>query len=242
MLTLADAPRYVEGYELEIPNRVIRELQWEHLALMLDEQTRIDVKVDQLREALAAMAVDGDIAPFLDLFHAHVLRALGVKDTRGLSEKTIKLLLMTYASLGRVLHPLSEKELAQGYCDLFLAASPGIANARWSWLLELKYLPTGARPAQIEAAFAAAREQVDRYLSDTALLPLLRGTGDLRSGALVFVGVKRVLFRPWPEGGALAAEVPSHRPAEPRGRRERPRARPAGASRKAPARRAKKPG
>src|SRR5262249_53570564 len=33
MLTLRDVPREAAAYDLEIPNRVIRELQWEHLAL-----------------------------------------------------------------------------------------------------------------------------------------------------------------------------------------------------------------
>jgi hypothetical protein len=34
VLTLRDVPRDAIGYDLEIPNRVIRELQWEHLALI----------------------------------------------------------------------------------------------------------------------------------------------------------------------------------------------------------------
>src|SRR6185503_20467118 len=98
-----------------------------------------------------AMAVDGDIAPFLDLFHKQVIQAFSNRDTRGLDEKTIKLLLMTYASLGRAFYPLSEKEFAQGYGDLFLGASRDVAGARYSWLLELKYLKAGARSKEIEA-------------------------------------------------------------------------------------------
>jgi hypothetical protein len=217
MLTLGEAPQDVLGYDLEIPNRVIRELQWEHLALMLKEQADLDINVEDLKASLGAMAVDGDIAPFLDLFHAKVIRALGVKDTRGLDEKTIKLLFMMYASLGRVFQPLSEKEFAQGYCDLFLGASRSVANARFSWLLELKYRETGAKPAQIEAAFAEAERQVERYASDAALLPLLVGDRELKAGMLVFVGTKKVLFRGWPqERGAKAG---SARPARLRKRK-----------------------
>jgi hypothetical protein len=198
MLTLGKAPPDAIGYDLEIPNRVIRELQWEHLALMLKEQDRIEVDVDELKTALGAMAVQGDIAPFLDLFQSQVLKALGVKDMRRLDEKTIKLLFMMYASLGRAFHPLSEKEFAQGYCDLFLGASRNVANARFSWLLEFKYLPTGARPAQIEAAFAEAQAQVKRYASDKDLLPLLLDHRELKAGMIVFIGTKKTLFRAWP--------------------------------------------
>ena len=79
-----------------------------------------------------------------------------------------------------------------------LPASRSVPAAKYSWLLELKYLKAGARPAQIEAAFAEAAAQVARYASDQALLPLLLGNRALKAGMLVFVGAKKVLFRPWP--------------------------------------------
>lgn len=224
MLTLRESARTSLGYDMEIPNRVIRALQWEHLALMLQEQTDIDVNLDSLGAALAAMAVQGDIQPFLDLFHERVLKKLGVKDMRGLNEKALKLMLVTYLSLSHVFHVLSEKEFAQGYCDLFLGASRGASDARFSWLLELKYLPTAAKPAQIEAAFAEARQQVERYTSDGDLLPLLLGNRELRAGMLVFVGVKRVLFRAWP--------APADAPPAPRTRKK-----PAPSKKPAPAKR-----
>jgi hypothetical protein len=198
MLTLRDVPRDAIGYDLEIPNRVIRELQWEHLALMLKEQAHVAIHLEELQAALGVMVTDGDIAPFLAVFHEQVLKALSVRDTRQLGEKTIKLLLMMYASLGHAFHPLTEKEFAQGYCDLFLGASPTMPSARYSWLLELKYVKAGSKPATIEAVFAEAEEQVARYASDEALLPLLVGRRELKAGMLVFVGTKKVLFRPWP--------------------------------------------
>ncbi|MFT3769271.1 MAG: AAA family ATPase [Minicystis sp.] len=219
MLTLGAAPRDVLGYELEIPNRVIRELQWEHLALMLRDDAGVRINVDELQKALGAMAIEGEIAPFLDLFHAQVLKALSNRDLMGLDEKTIKLLLMTYASLGRAFHPLSEKELAQGYGDLFLGASRDVAGARYSWLLELKYLKTGAKAAQIEAAFAEAEAQVRRYAADPALLPVLLGERSLKAGMLVFVGAKKVLFRPW-EGERTARSKTKKRTARAQGIRK----------------------
>ncbi len=197
MLTLGPLPRDAFGYDLEIPNRVIRELQWEHLALLLQEEASVSIHLDELRRALGAMAVQGEIAPFLDLFHTQVLQVLSNRDMRGLDEKTIKLLLMTYASLGRAFYPLSEKEFAQGYGDLFLGASRNVAGAHFSWLLELKYLKAGARAPQIEKAFAEAEVQVRRYASDATLLPVLLGDRALKAGMLVFVGAKNVLFRAW---------------------------------------------
>jgi len=72
-----------------------------------------------------------------------------------------------------------------------------VTGAQFSWLLEFKYLKTGAKPAQIEAACAEAEAQVTRYSADPALLPLLLGKKSLKAGTLVFVGAKKVLFRPW---------------------------------------------
>ena len=214
MLTLGASPRSPYGYDLEIPNRVIRELQWEHLALMLEENAKIQMDVSALREAIGAMAVLGDIAPFLSLFHTQVLQTFSNRDMRGLDEKTIKLLLMTYASLGRAFYPLSEREFAQGYGDLFLAASKNLSGANFSWLLEFKYLKVGAKQAQIEAAFAEAEAQVARYSADPALLPHLLGDKKLKAGMLVFLGAKKVLFRPW-DGAAKRAPENTEKPAKP---------------------------
>lgn len=211
MLTLGAAPRDALGYDLEVPNRVIRELQWEHLALVLQEQAEVVVNSDELNAVLVAMGVQGDIQPFLALFHERVVKKLAVKDLRGFGEGHLKLMLMTYLSLSRMFHVLSEKEFAQGYCDLFLGASHSAVDARFSWLLELKYLPTQAKPAQVEAAFSEAEAQVARYASDPELLPLLLGHRELKAGMLVFVGAKKVLFRPWPAPTALPGKPPQAR-------------------------------
>jgi len=208
MLTLGAEPRNPYGYDLEIPNRVIRELQWEHLALMLKDQAQVHIDVSQLREAIGAMAIRGEIEPFLTVFHTQVLQAFSNRDMRGLDEKTIKLLLMTYVSLGRAFYPLSEREFAQGYGDLFLSVSKSVAGANYSWLLELKYLKAGAKPAQIEAAFAEAEAQVKQYSTDPALLPHLLGDKQLKAGMLVFVGAKKVLFRPWQRRDCVPQRAP----------------------------------
>jgi hypothetical protein len=85
-----------------------------------------------------------------------------------------------------------------------------VAGARYSWLLELKYLRTGAKPAEVAAAFAEAESQVSRYASDEALSPLLLDGRELRAGVIVFVGTRKPLFRAWPltSGAKPATEAP----------------------------------
>ncbi len=92
---------------------------------------------------------------------------------------------------------LREKEFAQGYCDLFLSPMASTKDAKYAWMLEIKYLGTVATAEEIEAAFVAARSQLLRYMSDADLLPMVTQGKDLRVGTVVFVGNKDVLFRPW---------------------------------------------
>lgn len=199
MLTFRDAPLVGMAYDLEIPNRVIRALQWEYLESALREQERFAIDTAEIEFALADLAVRGDIRPLLEAFDDQILQHISIKDTQNLDEKTIKLLLMMFVSLGRVFYALSEKEFSQGYCDLFLSAAPNVPGLHYSWLLELKYLKSTAKEAQIENAFAEAAQQVERYSKDPKLLPLLVGDYQLRCGRIVFVGTKRILFRAWPD-------------------------------------------
>jgi len=72
-------------------------------------------------------------------------------------------------------------------------------GVRISWLIEFKYLPANAKGPEVENAFADAEAQVIRYAADQTLLPLLLGgERELKAGMIVFVGLKKVEFRPWP--------------------------------------------
>ncbi len=201
MLTLGAGQAGSLRKRFEIPNRVVRELYWDHLVTLLQEQESLPINTSALDEALVTMAVDGDIQPFLSLFHEKILKTLGLKDLRRFNEKYIKLMLVAFIGRGDLLHVLTEKELAQGYCDLFLAASHTVPQARFAWLLELKYLAGKPGSETVERAFEEANQQLERYASDKALLPLLTRGKELRAGALVFVGVQKVLFRAWPATG-----------------------------------------
>jgi hypothetical protein len=203
MLTFSAASEGSAVPRLVIPNRVIRELQWEYLALAIREQERIWIDTVPLEEALEAMAMKGAIEPLLALFREEVVKKIGLKDLRQFNEKVLKLMLLAYISQSRVFRILSEKEFAGGYCDLFLGLTEDVPAARFAWMLEVKYLKTQAKAAEVEKAFAQAEEQLERYASDKELVPLLTLGKELKAGALVFVGAKDVLFRPWPPAPAL---------------------------------------
>ena len=198
MLTFGPGAELSADPLLVVPNRVIRELQWEYLAFALKDTENIWIETADLSKALSSMAIQGDIEPLLTQFREQVVARIGTKDLRQFNEKVLKLMLLAYISQSRMFKILSEKEFSGGYCDLFLGLSPDVPAGRFAWMLEVKYLQTKAKPAEIERAFDQAYTQLDRYTSDDALVPLLTLGKELRAGALVFVGARDVLFRPWP--------------------------------------------
>jgi hypothetical protein len=198
MLTFGEGAELSADPLLVIPNLVIRELQWEYLALALKDQENIWIDTWDLSRALAAMAIRGDIEPLIAQFREQVVARIGNKDLRQFNEKVLKLMLLAYISQSRVFDILSEKEFSGGYCDLFLGLTGEVPAAKYAWMLEVKYLRTQAKSAEIERAFDDAFAQLDRYASDQALVSLLTRGKELRAGALVFVGAKDVLFRAWP--------------------------------------------
>ncbi len=197
--------------DLVIPNRVMRELQWEYLALSVKDNERVWLDTMDLEQALSAMAVKGDIEPLLAQFRREVVGRLGTKDLRQFNEKVLKLMLLAYIAQSRVFRILSEKEFSRGYCDLFLGLSEDAPPLAFAWMLEVKYLKTEAKRPEIERAIVQAHAQLERYISDEHLVALLTHGRELRAGALVFVGAKDVLFRPFGRGQP-PAKPPPRRP------------------------------
>ncbi len=198
MLTFGPRPPDASEPYFVVPNFAIRELQWEYLALALKDQEQIWLDDIDFRKALRAMAVEGSIEPLLSIFQEQVVSRIGNKDLRQFNEKILKLMLLAYISRSRMFTIPSEQEFSGGYCDLFLGLSGEVPAARYAWMLEVKYLKTQAKSAEIEAAFEQAYQQLDRYGSDQKLVSLLTRGKEFRAGVLVFVGAKTVLFRPWP--------------------------------------------
>ncbi len=198
MLTLSQTPPDGKEHRFEIPNQVIRELGWEHFAGLLKDLDGVELNDHPIKEALRAMTIKGDIAPFMEVFRTEVVKTMGIKDLRQFNEKSLKMMLLTCLVLTSIFHVLSEKEFAQGYCDLFLSPMASTKGAKYAWMLEIKYLGATATEAEVEQAFAAAHSQLERYTSDADLLPTITQGKELRAGTLLFVSNKDIQFRPFP--------------------------------------------
>ena len=104
-------------------------------------------------------------------------------------------------------------------------------DAKYSWLIELKYLPTKATEGQIRKALAEATEQLDKYAADKDLVPMLTKHHALKSVALVFVGAREIRFRPWP--GDVVTAVPAQKATTKKAATKKPAAKKAAAKKHA---------
>jgi Predicted AAA-ATPase/PD-(D/E)XK nuclease superfamily len=195
MLTLAPEEPLGDFYTFIPPNRVIRELSWEHYTRLLEDLHRIPLIGQPIGLSFLAMIIDGNMQPFLTQLRKNILPVLSVRDLRKHDEKAMKMLLIGALVTSNLFYVLNEKEFAQGFNDLFVAPVRTVHQAKYAWMLELKYVTTDADEATKNAALEQAEAQLQRYSSDPHLVPMLtRGLG-LKTGTLLFVGGKEVVFR-----------------------------------------------
>ena len=199
MLTFADDTASMDEPKLVIPNKVMRDLQWGYMALALSDHDGIRIDTGLLASALRNMATNGDVQPFVEVFHSQVIKRMSNRDLMNFDEKTMKLMLIAYLSQTQVFRIASELELNQGYCDLLLGLRGDASPNKYAWIIEAKYVKTDATAEVIEKAVDEGYAQLDKYTADKALVAMLTLGHDLKSGVLLFVGLKDVVFRPWPK-------------------------------------------
>lgn len=175
-----------------IPNGVIKSLHWEALAAMFQEKSSVVVDSSLLRHAVSRMAYRGELDPLCDLIHTEVIKKLSNRDLRYFSEQGVKLIWMTYLSMSPIFRPISEAELNQGYADIFLGLDRRFPDAKYAWLIELKYVKSGATAATVAEVRAEALAQIDHYLADPVLLPTLQGDRALKAAIIIVQGARAV--------------------------------------------------
>jgi hypothetical protein len=105
----------------------------------------------------------------------------------------MKMLLMGMILTSGVFHVLSEKEFNQGFNDLFLSPMSNLLNAKFAWMLELKYLKEKDRDKRGET-IEQAEGQLRKYLADQHLVPMLSRGLEIKAGTVLFIGCKEVEF------------------------------------------------
>jgi len=179
---------------LGIPNYAIRLLYWEAIARLLHDLHHVEVDVAHVRTAQRAMALGGDLAPFLELVFTRVLRKLSNRDLIRLDEKTMKVVLLAYLSLSEVFFAWSEMELSFGYSNLVLVPNRSQPAAQVGFVIELKYLKSGATEAEVTARLDEADAQLRRYLADPRLAAIVPPRG-WKAVSVAFVATEACWLR-----------------------------------------------
>ena len=184
-----------EGWlRLGIPNYAIRTLYWETFARLLQDLHHPELPSTRVDVAIETMARKGDIAPFLTLIFTRVLRKLSNRDLIRLDEKTMKVLLLAYLSLSEVFFAWSEMGLSFGYSDVVLVPNRNQPAAQVGFVLELKYLKSGAGEGEVNARLDEADAQLRRYLADPKLAAVAPPKG-WKALSIAFVGTEACWLR-----------------------------------------------
>jgi hypothetical protein len=130
------------------------------------------------------MAFHGDINSYLDFFAENFLKRLSNRDLINFDEKYIKAMLLSTLFMSNFYLPVSEAENINGYTDIYLLKHPAMPDIKFEYVLEVKYVKTDAAETEIEAKFAEARTQLERYKKDARFA----GRDDVKFVAVVFKG------------------------------------------------------
>jgi hypothetical protein len=194
---------------LRIPNVVIEQTYGEAVSYIVESATEVKVSEGALAEAVSDMAFRGRIERFLSLMFRQVLSKLSNRDLIRMDERSLKMLILSYAGMAEVFQAFSEMELGRGYGDVILVLDRRYPLAKYSYLLELKYLGETAegtapgrrrkKPAaqlrkEVMAALTEADQQLSRYLGDPRL-SAVKGSGGWKAVAVVLHGTSDLYYR-----------------------------------------------
>ncbi len=182
---LLTVDKYHDGrLYLKIPNYSIRTVYWEYLEQLTLEWNK-DVMIDlrQQTDAVWQLAYPGNLHPYIEYVSKNIFSRLSNRDLQHFNEKHIKIMLLNGLFQSKLYVPLTEKEVENGYIDIFLQRSPLLPDIKYEWVWELKYLKKGDRKA-LHSARHDARAQLEKYRNSREFA----GRADMRFASIIFIG------------------------------------------------------
>lgn len=182
MLTLAEDPSPFPL--LRIPNNTVRKQYYGYLLRHYNNLCEINLLT--LPKKSTDMAVRGEWREALTFIASAYGRLSSVRDAIE-GERNIQGFFLAYLNLNPYYLCAPEVEVSHGFCDFFLLPDMTHYPSFHSYILELKYLPKSATPAQQEAQWNEAVEQIHRYAEAPRVQTLRQGT-TLHTIILQFTG------------------------------------------------------
>jgi hypothetical protein len=112
-----------------------------------------------------------------------VLKALSNRDIIAFDEKYIKAIMFLYLVINDIYRPISEREVENGYIDVYPEKDIRMSDIRYEWLLELKYLKKSDRKL-IDKVKREGLLQLNRYAESRGIA----GREDVKQALVVFIG------------------------------------------------------
>jgi hypothetical protein len=178
----------IEGdIRLKIPNYSIQTLYWEYIErLTRDLNTEVIINVREQSAAIRELAYRGNPMPYLEYVSNNIFSRLSNRDLIGFDEKYIKIMLLNGLFQSNLYEPVTEREIDQGYLDMYLQRNPRLPDVKYEWVWELKYLKK-EDSGKLEAKRAAVTAQLEKYRQS----PLFSSRTDVKYASLIFIGKDR---------------------------------------------------
>jgi hypothetical protein len=155
-----------DKYEMEMPNKVIRDIYFDYFLQIMEERAQTNRDLYTLGTALDELIWENNPRPILEVL-AVTLRNLTHRDFRNMDEKHIQAMFFSYLNLSKMYNTKSEYESEKKYYDIVMLETP-IAEAKYEFIFEFKY-ERKAGETRIETISENAKSQMQKYLSSREL-------------------------------------------------------------------------
>jgi len=155
---------------LSIPNRTVADLLYSYIRSALEDANHFRLDPWHMANLLSEMAYYGKWEPFFDFLSAEIDKQTSVRDYLE-GEKVIQGFLLAYLNVTHFYHIWSEKDMGNGFADLYL--EPFLArypDMQYGYLIELEYIPRSKFSEKLlEEKKVEARKQLTQYGNDARL-------------------------------------------------------------------------
>jgi hypothetical protein len=156
-------------YTYSIPNKMINTILWEFIQKSLNEVYHLNFDRYFLGNALSAMANQNNWKPVLKYIVDKFYEAVSIRDFV-FHEEGIKTFLLAWLNMTNLFRVTSEKELNQGFADIYLEPEPRYSDyVKYGYIIELKYIKSEFLKSkkksepEIKRAVETATAQLSQY-------------------------------------------------------------------------------
>jgi hypothetical protein len=156
-------------YTYTIPNKMINTILWEFIQKSLNEVYQLNIDRHFLGNAFSEMANKNNWKPVLQYIVDKFYEAVSIRDFV-FHEEGMKTFLLAWLNMTNLFSVYSEKELNQGFADIYLEPEPRYSDyVKYGYIIELKYIKSEFLKSkkksepEVKRAIETATAQLNQY-------------------------------------------------------------------------------